>query len=58
MVLELCSLDMQLDHTLFGGNLALCCDLKAADYAQIYAGIIFSSLKNNPYLVRLLFVAC
>jgi len=39
---------MQLDHTLFLGKsrtmLALCHDLKAGDYAQNYAGIIFSSL--------------
>jgi len=27
--------------------LALCHDLKAADYAQNYAGIIFSSQDNN-----------
>jgi len=48
MVLELCSRDMQLDRTYFSGKshtmLALCHDLKAADYAQNYVGIIFSSL--------------
>ena len=48
VVLELCSRDTQLDHTLFFGKsrlmLALCHDLKAADYAQKYAGIIFTSL--------------
>jgi len=48
VVLELCSCDMQLDHTNFLGKshimLALCHDLKAADYAQNYAGIIFASL--------------
>jgi len=39
---------MELDHTLFWGKsrimLALCHDLKAADYAQNYAGMIFTSL--------------
>ena len=49
-ILELCSHDMQLDHTFFGENpifmLAICHDLKAADYAQNYAGIIFSSLVS------------
>ena len=29
--------------------LALCCDLKAADYAQNYAGIIFTSLFPAAY---------
>ena len=40
MVLELCSRDTQLDHTLSSGKscirLALCHDIKAADYAQNY----------------------
>jgi len=48
MVRELCSHGTQLDHTFFPEKspirLALCHDLKAADYAQNYAGIIFSSL--------------
>jgi len=47
-ILELCSLDTQLGLTLFSGKshfmLALCHDLKAADYVQNYAGIIFASL--------------
>ena len=51
MVLELCSRDTQFDHTHFSGKsclmLALCCDIKAADYAQNYAGIVFTSLPYN-----------
>ena len=45
-VLELCLLDTQLGLTLFFWNfmLALCHDLKVADYVQNYAGIIFASL--------------
>ena len=39
-VLELCSCDMQLEHSHI--VLALCHDLKVVDYAQNYAGIIFS----------------
>ena len=31
--------------------LALCHDLKAADYDQNYAGIIFSSLDNNAVTI-------
>jgi len=50
VVLEQCSRDMQRDHTNFLGKshimLALCHVLKAADYAQNYAGIIFSSLLH------------
>ena len=53
VVLELCSRDLQLDHTIFLGKshimLALCHNLKAADYAQNYAGIIFSSLLITPH---------
>jgi len=42
---------MQLDHTLFlCTRLALCCDLKAAGYAQNYADIVFTSLVCNPYI--------
>ena len=48
VALELCSRDVQLDHTIFLGKshimLALCHNLKAADYAQNYAGIIFPSI--------------
>ena len=41
-LLELCSCDMQLEHS--HTVLALCHDLKTADYAKNYAGIIFSGL--------------
>ena len=48
VVIKLCSRDTQLDHTNFSGKshiiLALCHAFEAADYAQNYAGIIFSSL--------------
>ena len=54
MVLKLCSSDMQLDHTIFKGKshimLAFCHNLIGADYAQNYAGIIFSSLKSRQWL--------
>ena len=48
------SRDMQLDHTIFKGKshimLAFCHNLIGADYAQNYAGIIFSSLKSRQWL--------
>ena len=48
VVIKLCSRDTQLGHTNFSGKshiiLALCHAFEAADYAQNYAGIIFSSL--------------
>ena len=48
VVLELWLHDIQLDHTFHWGKscimLALCDELKAANYAQNYAGIIFASL--------------
>jgi len=53
MVLKLRSCDMQLEHTLFSRKshimLALCHNLKAADYAQNYTDIIFSSLRCRVY---------
>ena len=59
MVLELCLHDMLPDHTLFLGKscamLALCHDLNAGDYAQNYAGIIFSSLVLAPPQTTALF---
>ena len=57
MVLEPCSCDTQLDHTRKSCiMLALCCDLKAADYAQNYADVIFTSVPYN--LLRFQWCAC
>ena len=58
MVLELCSCDTQLGHTpfFFFGKIpyysSIMPQFKAADYAQYYAGIIFSSLTSEYSATR------